>query len=319
MVDSNEFRRQFRKLYDGVLAEPLAKLQQSDQSILRLDWSEIQAADPQTADLILSDPSTASDVAHSELDDAIGDRDMAEDVRFVNLSDDLHLRLSDLRTKHLKTLVALDVEVASVNRVEPWMETAVFMCPGCGDDDIAFGQNFGDIKVPPECPNGCQISKDDFRLNRDRCEYRDFQAITIKSIDSPLEDEPILPCYLLDDRAGRLGKDHEVTIIGEYRLMSFDRQKETQMNTVIKAMAIEGDSGSPDTMSSAAIEEEIKAAIGAIGPEGGDSFGVEQDAVVERVLEQTTIPEKDVRSTLDEMIDDDQNDIAAPSGRVFIR
>lgn len=312
MADRHELSREFKKLYEGPLFDTLDVFMGSETDILRLDCSRIQNSHPQAAEQIYADPDTAVDAARARATDFLDDGIEIEAVRFINLPEDRHLRLNDLRKRHLGELVALEVEVADADPVVPWMEEAVFMCKVCGMDGMTWGQTYGEIKAPPQCLEAdCGVSGKDLYLNKDRCHLRDFQTILIKSVDSVLDDAPVRPCYLLDDRAGMLGKGDQTTIVGEYQIASFDQQRESQLNTFVEAMTIEGRTGSgADQMSREDIADELSAAIDDLE---GD-FGVERDQLVDHVAEQHGLRETEVSDTLDELVD--EGDLACPNGDV---
>lgn len=317
--DSDEDRRgRFAQFFKTEYADEAEDIidrnrgRKPDHISLPIEWSDLEAADPGLADAILEDPDPLvvktgklASIAVRGLEDAYEDQWFKNvEVRINGLPEQYTHRVGDLRTKHLGRLIAVQGEVVKVHGVEPLITRAFFECLRCGTGH-EIPQDYGDILEPAQC-EACE-SKNDWRLVQSKSDLIDFQAITLIPSDTNLDDPPVAPVYLTKDLCDRVGEGDEVTVVGVYKTMPFDRQDETQLNTFIEACQIDQEKTTEaDKVTSEELADRLLSMVKDRQEQGNDYSANEAEIVDE--LTDEGIREEEIKARRDELIE--QNDLA---------
>lgn len=99
-------------------------------------------------------------------------------VRIYNIPEVLLIR--DIRTSHLRKLIAIDGLVVRASSVKPIIKTAVFKCKTCGTEQTILQD--GQRLVLPESCNSikCRGRRQKFDLIEEKSEYYDYQIIGVQ-------------------------------------------------------------------------------------------------------------------------------------------
>jgi DNA replicative helicase MCM subunit Mcm2 (Cdc46/Mcm family) len=296
---------------------------------LRLEYPEIDTVAPDFADQLISNPAAARTAIRKYLKSNVDPDLIATDVRVRGLPDSLTLRVGDLRTRHLRTLVAVQAEVVKVESVEPWAKVAAFVCPYC-HKRIQVKQNKGFIRYPDTCErceeesevdpdvNSPSIKKDDWKLDDAESTIRDFQTVVVTPLESTLEDPPAIMAYLIGDVVDSVGKGDEVTVVGTYQTQPLPMQKETQLNVYLDAWDIDVDTySSTDVMRQSDLDELLHEAYTKLEESEDGSFGADAEAVIDHVADEHDMRRREVADRLAEIEAEREGQVFTTAGRLM--
>ncbi len=127
---------------------------------LIIDFLNIAKFDRDIADNLLENPTEIIEYFES----AIKEFDLPEEtvivVRIVNLPKSQHIRIRDIRSKHLGKLISTDGLIRQASDIRPKMTVGIFECGGCGNQ-LIVEQRESKLREPIKCQCG---RKGKFRL-----------------------------------------------------------------------------------------------------------------------------------------------------------
>jgi replicative DNA helicase Mcm len=304
----DELEAEVQALADGWTHKP------ADRA-LRVDWTDVDDHDPDLARGILQHPSDATDAfqdALTEWKELLA----ATVVRFRNLPDDKTYRVGSLRTHHLRTLVAVECEVVEVKPVRPLVVEGAFVCRRCGTTTF-YPQKYGALYKPPEC-QGCEADKSTaaFKLDEERSDMVDFQPIVVTPLESTLEDPPAVFVYLKYDLCGSVGDEDELTVNGIYRTLPLSMQDSTRFDVFLEASDIDVEErAEADKMTESELTTLVLEETNDRMSDDGSSYGASKQAVIETIVRDHGVRQKEVQDCIDRLVDDRRVSIQA--GRII--
>lgn len=286
--------------------------------VLRMEWPVIEDVDEQFARQLLQHPESAIEVFqialaqmhHELLDDAA--------IRFQNPPDRVTYRVGDLRTHHLRTLVAVECEVVDVDPVRPLLTAAALECHHCGSL-VNYPQEYGDIREPKVCPS-CEESNPGFSLHEDKSTLIDHQPVIVTPLESSLEDPPVIPVYLTRDLVGRVGEDDELSVAGIYKTLPMSLQKETRLNVFLEANALDVDHrAKADKLTKSELDELIETAVADQRADDGSTYGASRQTVIDTIASDHGVRRAEVEDRIDELADSTTHSLSEMGGRITVR
>ena len=129
-----------------------ATLDMTDSNSIVYDWWDIESANRELAENILTSPSRALQQARAVVDDLIPrDIEARLNVRITNLpTEAARIRIRDIRPEHIGKLLAIDGLVRKVVPVRPRLTRATFACKRCAVR-TTIDQDGTTIQEPLEC------------------------------------------------------------------------------------------------------------------------------------------------------------------------
>lgn len=288
-----------------------------ESRVLRMDWQTIEDDDEQFARQLLSHPEEAitcfqnalASMHKPLLDDAV--------LRFRNVPDRVTYRVGDLRTHHLRSLVAVECEVVDVDPVRPLMTRGAFECRRCGTLTY-LSQSYGKIFEPQEC-QGCEESGP-FSLLEEESTLIDHQPVVVTPLESSLEEPPVIPIYLTRDLVGRVGEDDELSVVGIYKTLPYSLQKETRLNVFLDANALNVDHrAKADKMTKSQLDTLIEEMVADLRDDDGGTYGASREAVIDEIASQHGVRRAEVEDRIDELNDSTVHSLSDVGGRVTVR
>ncbi|MEM1583540.1 MAG: minichromosome maintenance protein MCM [Nitrososphaerota archaeon] len=175
----NEFFKQEK--YRSIIARSAAQRATS----IALDFNDLIIFDEELSHLVVNEPlkylPLLEKAAWNQL--RIEDPEYASQVkefkvRIYNIPEVMLIR--DIRTSHLRKLIAVDGLVVRASSVKPIIKTAVFKCRACGTEQT-ISQDGQRLILPESCNSiKCRGRKQKFELLEDKSEYYDYQIIGVQ-------------------------------------------------------------------------------------------------------------------------------------------
>lgn len=307
-------------------AQALADGYPVTESALSVDWGALYEYSPDLAWGVVKHPVAALGATHKvttgtaqrALEDSYAPVLSDVPIRVSNLPPERSLRVGDLRTNMLGTLVDLEGEVVHVEAVEPWVQEAAYECRMCGTITRA-PQSYGNLWQPPEC-EGCGTPKNQgiFRLDQDCSTLVDYQFAILAPLESSLEDPPTVNLILKHDLVGRIEQGDELTVTGVYQTMPMDLQKETQLDVFVETVALDVDqSVEADKLPESKLDGLILECVQSVAEETPD-FGANVEDVVDAVVDEHGIREREVRNRIEGAFVEENPAVSRGGAKVFI-
>ncbi|MEM0274988.1 MAG: minichromosome maintenance protein MCM [Nitrososphaerota archaeon] len=181
-------------------------------------------------------------------------------VRIYNLPEILLIR--DIRTIHLKKLIAIDGLVVRASAVKPILKTAVFKCRVCGTEQT-IPQESQKLVLPEACNSfKCRGKKQKFDIVEEKSEYYDYQLIGVQEKPEDLPPGQIprsIDVGLKGDLVDRARPGDRVIIVGILYAIQ-ERTMETPLRTsklYLEAISIETASKEPEALQITPEEEKM--------------------------------------------------------------
>lgn len=312
--DDGEIRNAFSRLYEDEYVDDVAETVQEDgEASLRVDWHDLAAVDGEIAEYTLWKPGRAQAQAERALTNTIEKPFGDLHIRFNNIRDSRSLRVSDLRASHLGELVSIEGKVVEAEKVQPLITEAAFECVKCGTMTY-MEQGYGDIIEPATC-RGCEDSKS-YVISQSASTIIDYRCVIIKSMNTNIEDPPVIAVYLLHDLVDVLGEGDEVNVVGSYEIHPLSRQSETELNTYVEAVDIDVEVyAEVDSVSAEQLTAYIYDAVNEL-METNTSFGASSEEVVEYINDEHGVRKTEAENRIDELVEADDEDLMNTAGRL---
>ncbi|MCK4996433.1 MAG: minichromosome maintenance protein MCM, partial [Thermoplasmatales archaeon] len=217
-------------------------LEYPEKRSLLVDYWDIDKADSELAELLLSQPYKA--LFNGE--DALKNIDVASEnkiqlhFRIINLPDINKIIIRKIRANHLGKFMAIDGLVKKRTEVRPKLQVGAFQCSKCGAV-IRIEQEEDILKEPSECyedQGGCgRVSS--FKLLTSLSQFIDSQKIEVQENPEGLRggaQPERISVFLEDDLVGEISPGDRVIVNGilhsmqrrrgTFRLTSFDKTME---------------------------------------------------------------------------------------------
>lgn len=309
-----------RPLVDDVHAEAVQALAANwtddpRDRALRIDWQTVADHDERVAQSILDHPEAAVEAFQRALE---SHKKLLREaaIRFRNVPDAATYRVGDLRTMHLRTLVAVECEVVDVDPVRPLITEAAFECRICGVVQYT-PQTYGNLYKPDECP-GCEHGNPGYALIEEKSTLIDHQPVVVTPLESALEEPPAIAVYLHRDLVGTVGEDDELTVVGVYKTLPLSKQGESRLNTYLDASDIDVEEhAQADKLTESDLTDAILAVVEEEDTADGSDWGVDRALIVDRVASEYGVRQTEVEDRLDAMQEDATSDVGISAGRVF--
>lgn len=309
-------------------AQALANGYPVQETALTVDWWTLYEYSADLAWGVIKHPVAALGATHT-LTTGTGQRALKDaysqvladcPIRVSDLPPERQLRVGDLRTEMLGTLVDVQGEVVHVEAVEPWVKEAAYECRLCGAMTRA-AQSYGDLWKPPQC-EGCETGKNQgiFSLDQDRSQLVDYQYAVLAPLESSLEDPPTIRLILKRDLVGRIEQGDEIVATGVYQTSPMDLQKETQLNVYLEGVALDVDEQvEADKVTQSELDGMIADVIDdpAAYDADDDSFGIAVDDLAAAVHDTHGVREEEVRARVEGGFIDENPGYSKGGARVF--
>ncbi|WP_369335497.1 hypothetical protein [Haloferax volcanii] len=206
----------------------LVQTDPDDQYSLFVDWEVLHDFDTDLADDYRNQPEQLQDVAEEALrrNEAAGGDLGQVHVRVHNLPE--QIRISELRSQHLNSLVSIYGTVTRVSEVISQPREVSWECQRCGTrtsmPQPAHVMSIADTKEPPEC-QGCERDGP-YRAEHSQSVFQDAQSIVIRE---PLhgagteDTRASLFVDLNDDLTGSVEVGDHLVVTGVLNLEDGDR------------------------------------------------------------------------------------------------
>jgi len=155
-------------------------------------------------------------------------------VRVVNLSENYHRTMDELRMRDRDRLLSVDVKIAHVSHPYGWLKSASYKCRDCGTSTEVKQRRARERESPSVCRICLQKSLDgidtkdipiahfyprpNFRMLIDECYYEDVQDVSMRQI-SYNKDHHLIQCSAKFELIGTLSDD----LVGDVESSSFMR------------------------------------------------------------------------------------------------
>ncbi len=238
----DEIRNRIKEFVEKQYYEKLVKAIEKGKKSLEIDYEDINSFDPEIADLALDSPDEFFETFESVL---LEFTDTGLKPRLRNIAETNHVKIKDIRSKHLNKLIVTDGLVRQASDVRPVSAIIVFECPSC-NMLIEVKQNTRTIKEPKRCPNCGRTGKFDVKEKK----MVDTQRLVLEEIPEMLEggEQPKrISVFLQDDLVDPLivkktapgSKVRLIGILKEVPLVLKGGSKSTRFDLIIEANNIE--------------------------------------------------------------------------------
>jgi replicative DNA helicase Mcm len=220
--ETQELVERFEEFYRDKYSDDIRDLAQEypdGKRSLYIDWEVLHEFDSDLADDFLTTPRQLKEYAEEALRlSEITDVNLGQaHVRLHNLPE--ITRISDLRSKHLNSLVSVYGTVIRVSEVVSQPDEVAWECQRCGTltriPQRASVQSFNNARKPHEC-QGCE-RQGPFQANHSQSTFQDAQSIVVRE---PLEgtgtedERASIVVNLNDDLAGSLSVGDHLVVTG---------------------------------------------------------------------------------------------------------
>jgi len=212
----NKFYEFFEKKMHNELADQISK----DNQFIVVDFNELSKFDIELSELLLEEPEEVIRAADISVEKFDFNKEINNfKVRFRNLPESQHIKIRNIRSKHLGKLIQIEGIVRQKSDVRPQVTSALFECPSCGNK-IRVLQISNKFREPSKCPCG-RMGK--FKLI-DK-ELIDAQKIVVEEVPEDLtggEQPKRLDVFLKNDLVSPISEKktnpgRKIIIIGYIR------------------------------------------------------------------------------------------------------
>jgi len=178
-MDASEQIEKFQEFMDVTYSKVLPEIIRKGRKSLIVDFSELLKFDPELAELLLHEPEEvvkAAEIALEQFDFGVNLK-----VRFNNLPLSQMVKIRDIRSMHIDSLIFFEGIVRQSSDIRPQVVSARFECPACGNT-INVLQIDSKFKEPTRCSCG---RRGRFRLLSK--ELVDAQRLVIEEATEDLE------------------------------------------------------------------------------------------------------------------------------------
>jgi len=155
-------------------------------------------------------------------------------IRVLNLSENYHRKIDQLRMRDRDQLLTVDVKIAHVSHLYGWLKSAIYQCKDCGTPRKMEQRRARERKSPNVCkvclkksfegietkgfPMTNFYPRPNFRMLTDECYYEDVQDISMHQITYD-KDHHLIQCSPKFELIGTLTDD----MVGDVEPLTFMR------------------------------------------------------------------------------------------------
>lgn len=172
-----------KEFVEKKMRDRLDRLLNTDRFSVVLDFHEIDEFSPVLGDSVLSQPADIIEKMKdtiSELGPDYGE--LNTEVRIRDLPDNAKIKISEIRSKHLKRLMQIQGLIKIAVSVKPVAKSVSFECQSCGHV-VVVEQKEKTLRVPSICPNCGR--RDKFKIADKK--FVDTQRIVLEEAPEDLE------------------------------------------------------------------------------------------------------------------------------------
>lgn len=187
----------FRKFIDIFCEKELTDVVKKNLQSIIIDFSKLTKFDTNLAEEVIEKPVECIEDFEDAVKEANTLSDYKINVRFVNLPKSHHVKIRNLRSKHLQTLIYVEGLIRQASDIRPKTVMTTFECPGCGAK-LLVAQVENKLREPGKC-NQCSRKG---RFIRKEDKLVDVQMLMIEEPPESLEggEQPKrIRCYLDTD------------------------------------------------------------------------------------------------------------------------
>jgi replicative DNA helicase Mcm len=261
---------------------------------VRVPWPALDEADPDLAQMVLSDPKSAFPGA----EDALAELGHDAAFRVFDLPERRTYRVGKYGSDLLGKLIGVHGKIVSVDAVQPFAREAAFDCRWCGTIN-RMSQPGGKLVKPFECAGGCD-NTNDWSLNIRESEISDLQPVLLKRTESSMDDPPVESVFLWDDLCETLSRDDVVTIVGTYDTRPWPDQ--AVLDTYLDAASI-NKSEQPATVDEVADWKVKKWTFDAVEQlcDVGSNYDCSKRDILNEVSDDFGVAEGEINAALDDL------------------
>jgi len=189
--------KKWREFIEKYYYEDLLNIVKKGEKSLIIDYSKIAKSDLELAEELIKNPEEIIKYGETSLKDFDLDAESPIRIRIFNLPKSQKILISEIRSKHLNTLVSTIGLIRQTSDVRPRITLAEFECPSCGQI-IPIEQRESKLNPPMRCPSCGR--KGNFKLKETK--VVDMQRIVLEETPESLlggEQPKRIPVFLSED------------------------------------------------------------------------------------------------------------------------
>ena len=220
-----DFREGGREKYREAIRRMIAERGVS----LVIDFEDLLSYSKALADALVEDPLRFLESASRAIGRvvAIEDPEYAQKVksfhaRIRKLPENLHVKVRDIRSRHLGRLIAIEGIVTKISPVKQELVEAVFRCRTCGYEEVVR-QDEGGLAKPTQCPRCSEEGRKSsgFVLLADKSKFVDVQKFVLQEKPEELPPGQLprsIEVVVRDDLVDVVRPGDRATVIGFLRV-----------------------------------------------------------------------------------------------------
>ena len=152
MIASEQIEK-FKEFIDSSYQKQLNRAIKKGEKALVISFSDLSKFDHDLAEQLLDDPEETIKAAEISLESFDLPEDLPLKIRFTALPDSQKIKIRNIRSKNLNTLISIEGVIRQSSDVRPQVISAKFECPACGNT-ITILQIDTKFKEPTRCSCG---------------------------------------------------------------------------------------------------------------------------------------------------------------------
>ena len=152
MIASEQIEK-FKEFIDSNYQKQLNRAIKKGEKALVISFSDLSKFDHDLAEQLLDDPEETIKAAEISLESFDLPEDLPLKIRFTALPDSQKIKIRNIRSKNLNTLISIEGVIRQSSDVRPQVISAKFECPACGNT-ITILQIDTKFKEPTRCSCG---------------------------------------------------------------------------------------------------------------------------------------------------------------------
>lgn len=203
----------------------------SENSIsLVIDFDDLLSYNKVLADALIEAPTLFLESASRALSQvvAIEDPEHAQKVKIFHirirkLPENLHVKVREIRSRHLGRLIAVEGIVTKISPVKQELVEAVFKCRSCGYEEMLKQEEGGPLVKPSQCPRCAEEGKKTagFTLVAEKSRFVDVQKFVLQEKPEELPPGQLprsIEVVVRDDLVDIVRPGDRATVVGFLRV-----------------------------------------------------------------------------------------------------
>uniref|UniRef100_A0A7C4FBF3 DNA helicase n=1 Tax=Thermofilum pendens TaxID=2269 RepID=A0A7C4FBF3_THEPE len=209
--------------------EALRRMSAENGVSLVIDFDDLLSYDRVLADILVDAPSVFLESASKAIQQVmmVEDPEYAQKVktfhaRIRKLPESFHIKIRDIRARHLGKLIAVEGIVTKISPVKQELVEAVFRCKTCGHEEVVR-QEEGSLVKPTQCPECSREGRKSqgFVLVAEKSRFVDVQKFVLQEKPEELPPGQLprsIEVVVRDDLVDTVRPGDRVTVIGFLRV-----------------------------------------------------------------------------------------------------